>query len=155
MRSLISGDRVGNFAARQNSIPPLDNRGSVHTFAISVEFKRGERKKKKKKKEEEGRKKYKWEKKMKGKKKRNENAIIGHCDLCEWYWHANETDTTSCTNETNAMLSTISTWKTHCKNIGLFAFLSRKIFLRDINQVKNIEQKKKKKKVGRGSGENI
>lgn len=89
---------------------------------------------------------------MKGKK--NENAIIGHRDLCEWYWHANETDTTSCTNETNAMLSTISTWKTDCKNIGLFAFLSRKIFLRDINQVKNIERKKKKK-VGRGSGENI
>ena len=84
MRSLISGDRVGNFAAKQNSIPPLDNRGSVHTFAISVEFKRGrekkEKEKKKKKKEEKN---TSGEKNEKEKKKRNENAIIGHCDLCE------------------------------------------------------------------------
>ena len=83
MRSLISGDRVGNFAAKQNSIPPLDNRGSVHTFAISVEFKRGERKKKKKKKRRRRKKKIQVGKKNEREKKRNENAIIGHCDLCE------------------------------------------------------------------------
>ena len=70
MRSLISGDRVGNFAAKQNSIPPLDNRGSVHTFAISVEFKRGERKKKKKKKRRRRKKKIQVGKKNEREKKK-------------------------------------------------------------------------------------
>lgn len=76
MWSLISGDRVGNFAVRQNSIAPLDNPYTLLQSVLNLS-EGGEKKKRRKK----GRKKYKWKKKMKGKK--NENAIIGHRDLYE------------------------------------------------------------------------
>lgn len=50
MWSLISGDRVGNFAVRQNSIAPLDN---PYTLLQSVlNLSEGGEKKKEEKKEE-------------------------------------------------------------------------------------------------------
>lgn len=75
MWSLISGDRVGNFAVRQNSIAALDNPYTLLQSVLNLS-EGGEKKKKKKRK-----KKIQVEKK--NERKKNENAIIGHRDLCE------------------------------------------------------------------------
>lgn len=64
MWSLISGDRVGNFAVKQNSIAPLDNPYTLLQSVLNLS-EGGEKKKKEEKKEEKN---TSGKKKMKGKK---------------------------------------------------------------------------------------